>query len=171
MATKPQEEIRTVPLHEEDEDKRYRVRDRNTKEGPGKVWGEDLDFETATKLKERVVGSGRSTTARIEDMGADPRAAGPQSLVTPASNGRHRDATIASVQAKALAAGRGAAQAAQARADKVAQDRALAEAAARAAALEDATPPVELDDLANGNPELLDGEIDGLTEGGDAEFQ
>lgn len=54
---------------EDHEGKRYRVRDKNY--GPDEpciVWGSDLEHEEAHKLKERVVGSEKSTTARIENM-------------------------------------------------------------------------------------------------------
>lgn len=58
----------TVPIHEATAGKRYRVRDKDWE----RVWGEDLSFEQATKLKETVVGGRRSTTARVEPMDVPP---------------------------------------------------------------------------------------------------
>lgn len=46
----------------------YRVRDRYVEGEPLKVWGSDLDYDTALKLKERVVASKQSRTARLEPM-------------------------------------------------------------------------------------------------------
>lgn len=57
-----------VPLHQATAGKIYRVRDRDTGDGNPKVWGEDLTWDDANKLKEQVVGSRRSKTARVEEM-------------------------------------------------------------------------------------------------------
>lgn len=59
-----------VPLAQATEGKLYRVRDKEW----AKVWGEDLTHDEATRLKDTVVASGKSRTARIEDMGIPPPA-------------------------------------------------------------------------------------------------
>lgn len=46
----------------------YRVRDKDW----ATIWGENLTQEEAHKLKERVVGSGKSRTARVEPMSVRP---------------------------------------------------------------------------------------------------
>ncbi len=57
-----------VPIAEATAGKLYRVRDKDWAE----LWGENLTHEQATKLKEQVVGSRRSKTARVEDMAVPP---------------------------------------------------------------------------------------------------
>lgn len=175
MATKPQEEIRLVPLHEEDDDARYRVRDKHTSNELGKVWGEDLTLEEAHNLKERITSGGRSTTARIESMAIDheaiPFVEPPKPVVRAHASAvvtkpNHPSPAIANNQARAIAAGKSAANAAKARADKIARDRELAELAAQANALEEAASPPngESSDM----PEMDDlGDIGGES----AEFQ
>lgn len=54
-----------------DPNARYRVRDKNVPGKPGMVWGENLSLGEAEKLKEIVVGAGKSKTARLEPMTAD----------------------------------------------------------------------------------------------------
>lgn len=46
----------------------YRVRDRNW----STIWGENLSLEDAQRLKEKVTGSGKSRTARVEPMDVRP---------------------------------------------------------------------------------------------------
>jgi len=46
----------------------YRVRDRNEGDVLGTVWGENLSWEEAHTLKDKVLGSRKSTTARVEPM-------------------------------------------------------------------------------------------------------
>lgn len=48
----------------------YRVRDRFVEGEPMKVWGEDLSYDEALRLKEKVVASKQSRTARLEPMSA-----------------------------------------------------------------------------------------------------
>lgn len=57
-----------VPLDQATAGKRYRVRDRAW----ANVWGVDLPFGEANLLKEKVITSGKSTTARVEDMDIPP---------------------------------------------------------------------------------------------------
>lgn len=57
-----------VPVDQATAGKLYRVRDRHYEGEPGRVWGEELSWADANRLKEQVVGSRRSTTARVEDM-------------------------------------------------------------------------------------------------------
>lgn len=47
---------------------RYRVRDKDWVA----VWGEDLSLEEANKLRNQVVGRGKSKTARVESMSVPP---------------------------------------------------------------------------------------------------
>jgi hypothetical protein len=46
----------------------YRVRDKDWVA----VWGENMSFDEANKLKEQVIGRGKSKTARVESMDVDP---------------------------------------------------------------------------------------------------
>ena len=57
-----------VPIDQATAGRRYRVRDKHIDEIPGVIWGEDLDWATANRLKEEVVTARRSKTARVEDM-------------------------------------------------------------------------------------------------------
>ena len=57
-----------IPLDQANAGKLYRVRDKIVEGHPVKVWGVDLTWEQATKLKEHVVTAGRSKTARVEPM-------------------------------------------------------------------------------------------------------
>jgi len=57
-------------------DTTYRVRDVNTTDQKGTIWGENLAEKAAALLKEKVVGAGKSRTARVEPMSADPNAIG-----------------------------------------------------------------------------------------------
>lgn len=104
------DDIRKEPL---DPNVRYRVRDgKGTDETkPCVVWGEDLTWDEANKLKELVVGQEKSRTARLEPMGTAP-----PSLVT-AATPPNTDPELADVMNRALAAARGPAMAAQARVD------------------------------------------------------
>lgn len=97
------------------EGKLYRVRDKDYSDGqPVKIWGENLTYESAHALKERVVGRKQSRTARIEEMSAALPSADP---------------TLESVRQKGLSAGRGAAAAAQQRANLAARKARNANAA------------------------------------------
>jgi len=157
------------------EGKRYRVRDKNP--GKGKdyiVWAQDLSYEDAHVLKERICGLEKSRTARIEDMtialegrpvtpkgnqivslaevteavvdaAAPLRGVRTSSLVT-APN--HPDPSIADAQAKALAAARATAAQAQARAAQVAEQ----------------PPNGEIEVLV---PDNIEDELDGLVDGED----
>lgn len=127
------------------EGERFRVRDKDHRNGsPVIVWGSDLTREEADRLKERVCGTEKSTTARVESMSEplpatavnpkgqplsntpprglpSPRGfAGqrPSSVVTPGAP-LHADPKIASVQQKAMAAARAPAAKAQERADNL----------------------------------------------------
>lgn len=91
------------------EGKLYRVRDKDYGDGsPVTVWGENLTYEAARLLKERVCGTKKSRTARVEDMEVSIPSADP---------------VLETVRQKALAAGRVAASAAQQRADQAAARR------------------------------------------------
>lgn len=57
-----------IPLEQASAGKLFRVRDKIIDGYPVKVWGDSLTWEQATKLKESVVTSGRSKTARVEPM-------------------------------------------------------------------------------------------------------
>lgn len=46
----------------------YRVRDRHEGDVPGVVWGDNLTWDEATTLKNQVLGSRKSTNARLEPM-------------------------------------------------------------------------------------------------------
>jgi len=58
----------TEPVHQATEGRTYRVRDKDWV----MLWGDGLTYTEALKLKEQVVGSGRSKTARVEDMEIQP---------------------------------------------------------------------------------------------------
>ncbi len=58
----------TRPSAAETDGKVYLVRDRNVGERLGRVWGQGLSWVEADRLKESVVGSGKSTTARVVEM-------------------------------------------------------------------------------------------------------
>ena len=51
--------------------KLYRVRDKAAPDGSFTTWGEDLSYTEAWKLKEQVVTSRKSKTARVEEMPED----------------------------------------------------------------------------------------------------
>lgn len=57
-----------VPLAEATQGRTYRVRDKDW----AAVWGENLSYDDAVKLRERVVTSRKSTTARVEDEAIPP---------------------------------------------------------------------------------------------------
>ncbi len=59
-----------IPIAQATAGKLYRVRDRDW----AAVWGQDLSWEAATKLKDQVVASGKTRTARVEDMAIPPPA-------------------------------------------------------------------------------------------------
>ncbi|HET9062319.1 MAG TPA: hypothetical protein VFO62_03430, partial [Candidatus Binatia bacterium] len=95
--------------------KLFRVRDKDYMDGSEvKIWGENLTYESAHALKEKVVGAKKSRTARVEEM----------SIPLPSA-----DPTLESVRQKALAVGRGAASAAQQRSHNVVRKRQEAAAA------------------------------------------
>lgn len=48
--------------------KLYRVRDKDTAEAAGRVWGQNLKHADAVKLKNKVAGERKSRTVRIEEM-------------------------------------------------------------------------------------------------------
>lgn len=160
--------------------KLFRVRDKDHGDGkPVTIWGDELDHSDANKLKELVVGQGKSTTARVEPMEmpakpnwvknavvvlpatptlgmpttTGPKTVGPNGLVTPTTK-PSRDPQLAAVHARALAAGAGPARAAQQRADAAA---AAAAATLPVPAIVTPTEDAELDDL--------DAELEG--DGGD----
>lgn len=120
------------------EGERFRVRDKDPRNGsPVIVWGSDLTREEADKLKERVCGTEKSTTARVESMlqplpatAVNPKGqplsnSPPRGLPSPRSSvvmpgaALHTDPKIAAVQQKAMAAARAPATQAQARADNL----------------------------------------------------
>lgn len=146
------DDIRKEPL---DPNVLYRVRDgKGTDETkPVTVWGENLTWDEAHALKEQVVGSEKSRTARLEPMGVAP-----PSLVT-AATPPNPDPELADVMARALAAGRGPAMAAQARVDAAQQPAAPIDLSA-------VMPDVaQIADIDLG--ELGDGESADLPEDGD----
>lgn len=57
-----------IPVHQAVAGRRFRVRDKDW----AAVWGEDLSWDDAVKLKDQIVGERRSKTARVEDMEIDP---------------------------------------------------------------------------------------------------
>lgn len=57
-----------IPIEQATAGKLYRVRDKHTDAGPGKVWGDNLAYADAVKEKDRVAGSGASRTVRVEPM-------------------------------------------------------------------------------------------------------
>lgn len=57
-----------IPLDQASAGKAYRVRDKAIDGQSVKVWGDDLTWDQAAKLKEHVVTSGKSKTARVEPM-------------------------------------------------------------------------------------------------------
>ncbi len=115
MATRKRTFKKHGALPIDTEGKLFRVRDKDYMDGTEvKIWGENLTYEAAHKLKEKVVGAKKSRTARIEEM----------SVPLPSA-----DPTLESVRQKALAAGRGAAVAATHRAHNVVRKRQEAAAA------------------------------------------
>jgi hypothetical protein len=110
---------------EDHEGKLYRVRDKDYGDGNPKIWGENLAFDAAQKLHQRVTGSRKSRTARIEEMstalpGADP--------------------TLEAARQKGLAAGRSAAANANDRHAQMMAQRKAQEAAAASAPRPKLTP-------------------------------
>lgn len=130
---------------EDHEGKLYRVRDQDKGKGEAViVWAENLPHEEASFFKERLVGAGKSRTARLEDMeiappptSVDPkgnpiegRQVAPEppvvrttprkasSLVT-AGSPAHANPGVQSARQKGLAVARAAAAQAQARAQVV----------------------------------------------------
>lgn len=57
-----------VPIAQASAGKLYRVRDKIVAGDVPVIWGDNLSFDQASKLKEAVVSSGRSKTARYETM-------------------------------------------------------------------------------------------------------
>ncbi len=57
-----------VPIDQATAGRRYRVRDKDWVA----VWGEDLPWDEANKLKDQVVAQRKSRTARVEDMEVPP---------------------------------------------------------------------------------------------------
>ena len=57
-----------IPLDQATAGQRYRVRDKDW----AMVWDDDLSYDDAVKLRERVVTSRKSTTARVENMDVAP---------------------------------------------------------------------------------------------------
>ncbi len=57
-----------IPVDQATDGKLYRVRDKDWTW----VWGANLSYADACKLKEQVVTARKSTTARVEDMAVDP---------------------------------------------------------------------------------------------------
>lgn len=115
--------------------KLYRVRDKDFGDGqPVIVWAENLTYEEAHALKEKVVGGGKSDTARAEDMTIPPPATATRasavitapaprptrtparSAVVTAQSAKHPDPAIQAAREKAMAAARPIAQQAQSRA-------------------------------------------------------
>jgi hypothetical protein len=123
-----------VPLHEATAGKLYRVRDKDW----AALHGEDLTWDDAHKLKEKLVGSRQSTTARVEDMDIPPpdwfleaeAAAAADISAAPSADEQQEaeeaDPELEAMRAPALAAARAAAQSAQARADARARPRIVA---------------------------------------------
>ena len=119
-----------VPLAQATEGKRYRVRDKDW----AALWGEDLPYYEAIKLKDQVVGSRQSKTARVEEMTVEEpawfvaaRAQAEADLENPPppEEPPPPDPQLELLRAKALAASQAEAVKAQARAD-AARAKALA---------------------------------------------
>lgn len=120
----------------------YRVRDKDYKDGkPVIVWGENLPFEAAELLKERVASEGKSYTVRVEAMTAPS-----PSLVTAASP-PDPDPELDLVRAKALAAAHGATVAAQGRADAVARQAPPAPPINLSAQSHVTVPEIDMDEI------------------------
>lgn len=156
---------------EDTEGKLYRVRDKAYEKNQTTyiVWGENLEHEAAVKLQERVTGSERSQTARVEEMTVPLR---PGALdyrgrpIEPIEAVRSRvqgpanpDPVLESIRQKGMTAARGVATAAQERSTNL-------------VSLPSHTPPappameVDLPELEV--PEGIDGDIDELLGGTDA---
>ena len=127
----------------------YRVRDKNYPDKKGTVWGENLSYDDAHKLKEQVCGTGKSTTARIEPMSADENATAAPTAPTVPFN----DPYLLEAQRNATRAASGFAADAQRRAD------ALAARQKQEQALANMTPP-ELPAFDEGDLDASDLELD-----------
>jgi hypothetical protein len=92
--------ITTAEIAKATAGKLYRVRDKDW----AAVWGENLSHVDAFKLKNKVVASRKSTTARVEDMAVSPPPGYVLPAVTTAVAGLSSDPEIAAVQTAALAA-------------------------------------------------------------------
>jgi len=145
---------RTTSLEDEVAGKLFRVRDRDWTT----VWGEDLSWDDAVKLKESVVGRRKSTTARVESMDIErPQHLGGDVSAAPTRGADQRSPALSAPELRAaynagLAAAREAANAAQKRADALAASRPPA-----------TTPTVPFMDAPEGDPGTLSaGEIDDL---------
>lgn len=133
------------------EGKLFRVRDKDWGDGSEvKVWGENLIYEAAEQLKERVCGQLKSRSARIEEMGESIPSADP---------------TLEIVRKSGLAAGRMAAAAAQQRSNQLAERRRQEAGAASAPKArpqptlvkkKPEPPAVKLDDTDLDAPDVID---------------
>jgi hypothetical protein len=163
---------------EDHEGKLYRVRDKDFGRGHTTiVWGSHLEHEDAVKLKERVVGAGKTMTARIENMDVPlpanavtpkgepltneaPRGLPRPSSVVTAASPPHPDPVIHQARQNALAAARATAQEAQQRAAQAQAQVAAAQAAAQLMDVPEIDVPegieTELDELADGESAALD---------------
>ncbi len=136
---------------------RYRVRDKDW----DTVWGDNLTFDEANKLKEQVIGQRKSRTARVEPCSVEPpdwyiqaqgeladaAATGNDALAivpppapTPTKPERAKDTQLQNLRAGALAASRGAATDAQRRHDHAAARDRSSQGAAKNAAKRAPTP-------------------------------
>jgi hypothetical protein len=112
--SKNDSEYKTVPPHEDLTRKgTFRVRDKYEEGKPPKIWGDGLSWEAAHRVKERVTGDGRSTSARVEPMAAPfplarerPVANLPSGVMT-ADSAPNPDPDLEAVRQKGMAAGRG----------------------------------------------------------------
>jgi hypothetical protein len=57
-----------IPIDQATAGRLYRVRDKHLEDVPGTVWGDNLSWDDASKLKDLVVAQRKSKTARVEDM-------------------------------------------------------------------------------------------------------
>lgn len=161
----PSTQYHQAPPEEANVGKLFRVRCKDY----DNVWGEHLSYPEAVVLKEKVASSGKSRTVRIEDESIPPPDWYLQQVgemapdpVVATGNGTAKlvDSELERLRAKAVAASRGAAQAAQERhARAAARDRSSPNAAKRVIVPPPPVPVImtELPDIESGGED--DGQL------------
>lgn len=131
----PGSQYRSKPPDAEHAGELFRVRDKDWE----RVWGENMTYADAHKLKETVCGQNKSRTARVEPMSVEP----PDWYQAEVASGNTADPELAALRAPAVSAAKKAAAEANVRhAVAAAKDRSAPAGAKRVSVL--ANKPAEL---------------------------